>query len=702
MKNALSILAVFISLNVFSQPAGVLDPTFGTNGKVVTSITTGQDKAYGVAIQPDGKIVVVGHSTGTLTGKDFAVIRYKANGVLDSAFGVNGIVTTDLLVGSNDVAYSVALQPDGKIVLAGFCDNGINKDAALVRYKTNGVLDSTFGTNGVVITNFENAQQDEIKVVKIHALTGKIVVGGASDVSSSIGKPVLARYLSSGILDTSFNTTGIKLLWVAVNDVNRIFSVEDLVVESNGKISCVGYRKYVSTSIDIEYWAARVLSNGSMDNTFSTDGVLQYSDGSGSSAASGLLLNSTQDIILCGNRQYNGNYSFRTLKINQNGTISNPSVFYTGYVSGVNKAYKIAEDNNGKYVFVGTSGSTTLNSFTVARINSSNLLTDNSFGTSGFANTTFGNPLNECFNLAIQTDNKIVIVGFTSNDFAIARFLGNATPDLNNFQLSSPVNLATNRNYASLAFDWTDAFMATSYQIDIDDAPSFSSPQTYTTINSSYTASNLQPNKQYYWRVRASDGTNWGSYSTSWSFTTNALENFNLSSPANGSTNQAYASLVLDWTDNLGAAGYQVQLDTTQNFSSNPVTLSTSNSSYTVSLLPLKKYYWRVRASSGASWGQWKTAWNFTTKADPSFYIGEDYFAGLKIFPNPAIDVLTIEANANLLNKPYILFDITGKELLSGFVDDKKTTLKLQGLPSGTYLLQIGDSHKKTIKILKE
>jgi hypothetical protein len=80
------------------------------------------------------------------------------------------IVTSDLQTDSDDVAYSVALQADGKVVLAGSSDNGSNKNAVLVRYKDDGSLDSTFGNNGVVLTDFENSQQDEIKVVKIHQL----------------------------------------------------------------------------------------------------------------------------------------------------------------------------------------------------------------------------------------------------------------------------------------------------------------------------------------------------------------------------------------------------------------------------------------------------------------------------------------------------------------------------------------------------
>ena len=114
--------------------------------------------------------------------------------------------------GSDDVAYSLAIQSDGKIILGGYSDDGSQKKAALVRYNSNGTIDSSFGTSGKALTSFELTQSSEIKVLKIHALTGNIIVGGNTVISTNKAKPVIARYKSSGILDTTFNTTGIKLL----------------------------------------------------------------------------------------------------------------------------------------------------------------------------------------------------------------------------------------------------------------------------------------------------------------------------------------------------------------------------------------------------------------------------------------------------------------------------------------------------------
>ncbi|ADC88827.1 hypothetical protein Thal_0191 [Thermocrinis albus DSM 14484] len=115
---------------VITAPSGSLDTTFGRGGIVTTDIGTNrEDEAKALAIQSDGKIVVVGYSyNGTNT--DFAVVRYNPDGSLDTSFGTNGIVTTDIGTNSEDKAYALAIQRDGKIVVAGTSDG----DFAIVRY----------------------------------------------------------------------------------------------------------------------------------------------------------------------------------------------------------------------------------------------------------------------------------------------------------------------------------------------------------------------------------------------------------------------------------------------------------------------------------------------------------------------------------------------------------------------------------------
>ena len=155
--------------------SGDLDLSFGVGGKVVTNLSGGNDYALGVALQPDGKIVAVGHSNA-----DFVVTRHNSDGSLDQTFGLNGIVTTDFFHYS-DVARDVVVQPNGKIVVAGFCifptgSSGADARFALARYKSDGNLDKTFSTAGKVSTNLSSGDDKAFNLAL--QPDGKIVVAG--------------------------------------------------------------------------------------------------------------------------------------------------------------------------------------------------------------------------------------------------------------------------------------------------------------------------------------------------------------------------------------------------------------------------------------------------------------------------------------------------------------------------------------------
>jgi uncharacterized delta-60 repeat protein len=184
---------------------GTLDTEFGTNGHVIPTI--GQhDLANAVLIQPDGKIVLAGHSD-TGSTDDFAVARYTISGTLDTSFSFDGKVTTNFTVGSNDFALAAAQQIDGKIVLAGYAGSGANGEFALARYTISGTLDSAFGNAGLITTTI-GPNVDEAHGVVVQP-TGKIVAGGFSRQSGN--DFAVARYLPDGTLDGSFSAGGIDL-----------------------------------------------------------------------------------------------------------------------------------------------------------------------------------------------------------------------------------------------------------------------------------------------------------------------------------------------------------------------------------------------------------------------------------------------------------------------------------------------------------
>ncbi|MBD8904892.1 hypothetical protein MBTS_22085, partial [Methylobacterium bullatum] len=152
-----------------------------------------------------GKIVVAGYGTGFYSGTDFAMVRYNANGSLDTTFGSSGKILTPISMGpSADYAYSVTVQADGKIVVAGQgFSAGTSNDFAVVRYNADGSLDTGFGTGGKILTSVGTGS-DTGQSVTVQA-DGKIVVAGYGQGSGTGYDFAVVRYNADGSLDTSFN-----------------------------------------------------------------------------------------------------------------------------------------------------------------------------------------------------------------------------------------------------------------------------------------------------------------------------------------------------------------------------------------------------------------------------------------------------------------------------------------------------------------
>ncbi|HQO79470.1 MAG TPA: InlB B-repeat-containing protein [Deltaproteobacteria bacterium] len=216
------------------------DPTFGIGGKVVTSIGEGtSDEAFALAIQADGKIVVAGSSFG-----DFALVRYDENGERDPTFGADGIVTVD--IETEDIAYALAIQADGKIVAAGYSLDGANADFALVRCDENGEPDQTFGTDGIVTVDIDT--DDRAYALAIQD-DGKIVAAGYSFDGANTDF-ALVRCDENGEPDQTFDTDGIVITQVASPVVlMRFDEARALAIQADGKIIAAG-KSYNSTDDD--------------------------------------------------------------------------------------------------------------------------------------------------------------------------------------------------------------------------------------------------------------------------------------------------------------------------------------------------------------------------------------------------------------------------------------------------------------------
>lgn len=179
---------------------GDLDPSFGINGVVQTPFDGGESFAQSIAVQSDGKILLGGYTVTAFHAKDFALIRYNTDGSIDTGFGSNGKVKTTIS-NNSDLITSLVIEPDGKIVAGGFMSSENNPFMCLVRYLANGTVDTTFGVNGVVINTDDNSRNCSIA----RQVDGKIIMGGGFDGVFFL----IIRYNANGTKDSSFGTNGV-------------------------------------------------------------------------------------------------------------------------------------------------------------------------------------------------------------------------------------------------------------------------------------------------------------------------------------------------------------------------------------------------------------------------------------------------------------------------------------------------------------
>jgi len=223
---------------------GALDTTFGSGGKLTTAVGTGYDAyAIALALQPDGKLVLAGYCINGATAY-FCALRYLVNGALDASFGSSGTVITP--VGTSiDQANALTLQPDGKLVLAGYCVNGVYPAFCALRYRANGTLDTSFGTAGKVVTPFSMISNAGAIALQPD---GKLVLAGTC--TTVIDAFCALRYHANGTLDASFGSGGTVITPVGtVNDVATA-----LALQPDGKLVLAGH---CSNGTDDDFCAIR-------------------------------------------------------------------------------------------------------------------------------------------------------------------------------------------------------------------------------------------------------------------------------------------------------------------------------------------------------------------------------------------------------------------------------------------------------------
>jgi uncharacterized delta-60 repeat protein len=407
------------TLNQYSHRllAGDLDTTFGTGGKVVTDIVSSYDEGRSVAIDSSGNIVVAGYADNG-SGSDFALARYTSTGILDTNFGTGGKVVTD--IGSSyDEGRSVAIDSSGNIVVAGYADNGSGSDFALARYTSTGILDTNFGTGGKVVTDI-GSSYDYGNSVAIDS-SGNIVVAGYADNGSG-SDFALARYTSTGILDTNFGTGG-----KVVTDIGSSYDYGNSVaIDSSGNIVVAGFADNGSNS---DFALARYTSTGILDTNFGTGGKVVTDIGSSYDYGNSVAIDSSGNIVVAGFASNGSNYDFALARYTSTGILD--TNFGTGgkVVTDIGSSYdygnSVAIDSSGKIVVAGFASNGSNYDFALARYTSTGIL-DTNFGTGGKVVTDIGSSYDYGNSVAIDSSGNIVVAGYADNgsnsDFALARY----------------------------------------------------------------------------------------------------------------------------------------------------------------------------------------------------------------------------------------------------------------------------------------
>jgi len=291
---------------------GSPDLTFNSSGRATTDFNGRDDRATSVAIQTDGKIVVFGIADSVATFYDFALARYNPDGSLDTTFNGDGRVTTDF-GGSSDYGYDVAIQPDGKIIVAGSAyDLVTDEDFALVRYNPDGSLDASFGGDGRVTTDLGSVDEE------IHALIlqpdGKIIVVGNAFSTSNYNNFAMARYNPDGSLDATFGTSGL-----VTTDFNHSADwAVDVALTQDGKIVAAGYSIFHPYYI---FSLARYNPDGSLDITFDGDGRVTTDFGAQDDFGSDVMVQPDGKIVVAGRSRGVSTYDFALARYNHDGSL---------------------------------------------------------------------------------------------------------------------------------------------------------------------------------------------------------------------------------------------------------------------------------------------------------------------------------------------------------------------------------------------
>jgi uncharacterized delta-60 repeat protein len=419
-------LSAFPAGTALAAP-GDLDPAFDADGKVTANFTRRVDFGWATAIQDDGKIIVVGTAGENSRNPRFAVARFNPDGTLDESFDGDGKLTKDLTE-YYDGAFGVVIQSDGKIVVSGDAGlGGPNSGFAVVRFNTDGSLDTTFGVggadgDGVTITQFSR-RTDTPAGMAIQP-DDKILVSGCAAYDGRDPKMAVVRYTADGDLDSTFGGDG-KVTTDFDDDPGFDFA-SAVAVADDGDIVAAGMTENPRTHID--FAAARYNEDGSLDTAFGGDGLVERRLTRYNDTGQAVHVGPDGSVLIGGIAKVgSGDASFALTRYLANGT---PDVSFsfdawitTDFTNGDDYAWGMTVDDDDRILAVGVSGAGSRNPrFAVARYSPDGEL-DPSFSGDGKVRTDISAGYDSARGVAIQSDGAVVVAGGAGSEFAVVRYL---------------------------------------------------------------------------------------------------------------------------------------------------------------------------------------------------------------------------------------------------------------------------------------
>jgi uncharacterized delta-60 repeat protein len=408
----LTLTFIILSIAVSGQNAGTLDLSYGDfgSGFAITEISPNHySQTNGIAIQQDGKCVLVGHTNYAGEYKDMVLVRYDADGSLDLSFGNNGIVIVGVS-GISEYGNAIQIQSDGKIVVAGHNYSLYGPtDERVWRFNEDGTPDVTFGNAGSVTTDIGN--MDNIAEACVIQPDGKIITGGyAGD------RFVVVRYNSNGTLDYSFGTNGFAILGMEY----YMSFVKAIDLQNDGKIVVAGMSFEGNCPI---FTIARFTENGELDVSFGGVGVVKIDVGGGNDYSTKLKILKNGKILVGGHTWIANEpflkYDVAIVQLDEDGNLDNSfgnnGIVKTNIIDGENYCKGFTIQPDGKIVVAGEYVDyRTYNIFAVRYLEDGTV--DDSFGNNGIAIFDIYGQDDQASGVVLQQDGKIVISGSTSPD----------------------------------------------------------------------------------------------------------------------------------------------------------------------------------------------------------------------------------------------------------------------------------------------